>query len=385
MANPALEQLGQLMNLKGTQQGIQTQQFNMNQAQQKAQQDALVRDYLNRVSPQVSQAMTAPTRQGAMSNMQQLLADQPTPAGVDPEKFYGMINTAYGGAGTGTGSPFFKRIDLGDRVRLYTSPDEYQEFEKGASPSSGNYAGVPQVLGASKDNKWVRIWNPQLNRGGGGVTQVPMPEGGIRPVKDQPLPSTSQETLSQGLNAIQMLDAMEETVQDVTSDVPFWSALSGYGRKAGLKVGVSGDDEETFNTARDQFKLFAQSLIKGTPSNFDIKTVIDTLPDFTTKTSLAEKKIKQAQELFKGEVGKQIAFYTGTNKPVPPQLIQAARQLGVNLQEIEPSTNPWEEGEEEGGGGATALDYTDEQLDAALMETGGDVDAALNLLEGGSR
>jgi hypothetical protein len=177
----------------------------------------------------------------------------------------------------------------------------------------------------------------------GSLSRIPIGGSGhlVKP-QDEVLPQASQDTLTQGLRGIEVLNKMGDLTEDVLSDTPVWSRLSGWGQKAKLWAGAGTDAEEAYKTYTDSLMMLSQSFIKGTPSDFDVKTFAATIPGFGTDRTLAKKKIKQAKEMLSNEIKNQLSYYKGSNKPVPFHIIQAAEKLGVGFSGVEGDTNPWD-------------------------------------------
>ena len=141
----------------------------------------------------------------------------------------------------------------------------------------------------------------------------------------QPIPETAQQDFTNSFAALDMLDTMEKT-----NHVTGWNgALSWLESKAGFNK-----DAIDFEVAKNQFKLMAQSLIKGTPSNFDVETVIATLPSLFSTEAKNTARINQSRKLFKQLISDKIGYYKGTNKQIPPNIVNRAAELGIDVQNV---------------------------------------------------
>jgi hypothetical protein len=235
-----------------------------------------------------------------------------------------------------------------------STPEEWADAEKIAytdSPERGpwqdrmqNYSNISiggQFRLVGKDKETGDLIYEDA-RTGNTFARPSAGSGHVVKPQEEVLPQASQDTLTQGLRGIEVLNKMGDLTEDVLSDTPVWSRLSGWGQKAKLWAGAGTDAEEAYKTYTDSLMMLSQSFIKGTPSDFDVKTFAATIPGFGTDRTLAKKKIKQAKGMLSNEIKNQLSYYKGSNKPVPFHIIQAAEKLGVGFSDVKGDTNPWE-------------------------------------------
>lgn len=142
----------------------------------------------------------------------------------------------------------------------------------------------------------------------------------------QPPPPTVQETVSGALSALGQLDTMETYIGETGRVKGLWS-------KAGAWIGTN-EDAIKFESARNNMKLAAQSIVKGIPSNFDVQTVIDTLPALWLPQAANKQRIKVSREITKNVLYNAISFYKNTNQSFPPQIVEQAKSFGINVDNV---------------------------------------------------
>ena len=171
--------------------------------------------------------------------------------------------------------------------------------------------------------------------------------GGLPPIlpKTSPqLPAQQLEGISQGINALKQLTVMERNI-----------SASGIGtgllRKGTAALGVDPKAQQ-FEAAKKQMKLAAQAMIKGIPSNFDVQTVIDTLPDLSSAESNNKIRIELARDITKTILKNAIGYYLYNRVAIPPFMLQQAKALGVDMQNVRPwdgKTDPLQEAIDKSG------------------------------------
>lgn len=142
----------------------------------------------------------------------------------------------------------------------------------------------------------------------------------------QPPPPTVQETVSGALSALGQLDTMEQYVGETGRVKGLWS-------KAGAWIGTN-EDAIKFESARNNMKLAAQSIVKGIPSNFDVQTVIDTLPALWLPQIANKQRIKVSREITKNVLYNAISFYKNTKQAFPSQVVEQAKSFGINVDDV---------------------------------------------------
>lgn len=146
---------------------------------------------------------------------------------------------------------------------------------------------------------------------------APAGEGG------KPLPQDARDTLTGAFASLQALRTITENI-DKTGFVQ--GAKSEVGAFLGTDPGAVD-----FQTARDNLKVQAQSLIKGIPSNFDVQTFINTIPKLVGaqqgQKARANFSTKIAQQLIKDTIG----YYKYTGFRIPPEVIEQAKTFDIDL------------------------------------------------------
>jgi len=144
-----------------------------------------------------------------------------------------------------------------------------------------------------------------------------------------PIPENAQQDFTNSFAALKLLDVMEGKISTSGRfEGPFQEALAFFG--------INPNAVE-FNVARNQFKLMAQSLIKGTPSNFDVNTVIATLPALMSPETTNQSRINLARDLFTQLIKDKIGFYKGTNRTIPNEIIDQAKEYGIDVAGVTPT------------------------------------------------
>lgn len=144
----------------------------------------------------------------------------------------------------------------------------------------------------------------------------------------KPLPTVAQDNLSQAFDAFKALGQMQSGLSEtgiVEGRISQAQAALGFNKKA-----------IEFQTARANMKLAAQALIKGIPSNFDVQTVIDTLPEIGQPESVNKSRLKFSNDLLKSLVSRTIAYYKGTGYKIPQNIIEEAKKHGIAPESVKP-------------------------------------------------
>jgi len=144
----------------------------------------------------------------------------------------------------------------------------------------------------------------------------------------KPLPSETQDNLVQGINSLKALRTMR----------------AGFGESGRLKGLLSkgqvfiGENQKAidFQTAKDNFKLSAQAMIKGIPSNFDVQTVLNTIPDLGLSPEVNKSRADFVDDVFKDLLKRAVGFYKGKGYDIPSEIITTATRLGVDFKSIKP-------------------------------------------------
>lgn len=144
----------------------------------------------------------------------------------------------------------------------------------------------------------------------------------LRP--NQPLPEGRQEALLGAMNNLryvaQQKDAVTKGVKTGLAAGPFSWAKSYLGF----------ENEAQFRVAQEHANVAAQSLITGIPSNFDAERFERTQLGFSDHPTVLKEKAYWQEELSKQLIRTTVAYYKGSSVIIPPAIIDAARDLGVD-------------------------------------------------------
>jgi len=148
-------------------------------------------------------------------------------------------------------------------------------------------------------------------------------------VVSEPLPETAQDNFNQAFDALDSLGMMERNLGE--TGIVYGNVVGRVGAATGLNEGAI-----EFQTGRANMKLAAQALIKGIPSNFDVQTVINTLPEIGKPEPVNQSRINYSKELLNNLVKRTVAYYKGTGKVIPEEIIVEAEKRGIKIQSVEP-------------------------------------------------
>ena len=144
------------------------------------------------------------------------------------------------------------------------------------------------------------------------------------------LPQEFRENMRGGFNSLRFLKEMTPLVMQKGI-----GPIKGLQTMGKVKTGVKDTDAmRKFDVARKNYKLAAQALIKGIPSNFDVQTVIDTFPDYFDTPELAKEKINLLNDIVRAMIKDNIAYFKGTAHVIPDEMIAEAESWGIDVQAI---------------------------------------------------
>ena len=183
----------------------------------------------------------------------------------------------------------------------------------------------------------------------GDVTTVRASRSGARVVGEPPrkaLTDEAQENINLGLSSLEQLRLMESVVADVSFPV-----LGGVAARIAEIAGV-GPKYALFRSNKRNFVLGAQSIIKGIPSNYDVKDVLmPALPEEGVGEATNRARIKVLRSVTVNMLENVVAFHKGTGKDIPPAILSKMRKAGVDVDKIE------------------AFEGTDAEFDRRLQES----------------
>lgn len=144
----------------------------------------------------------------------------------------------------------------------------------------------------------------------------------------RPLPQNAQDNLTGALDAWRALNIMEQGLGEsgiIEGRLSELQAALGFNQKA-----------INFKAARNQFKLSAQALIKGVPSNFDVQTLIETLPSLPSATPTNKARIGNARASIRILVQNTLAYYKYTGYQMPPEVNQLIQMFDIDANSVPP-------------------------------------------------
>ena len=77
-------------------------------------------------------------------------------------------------------------------------------------------------------------------------------------------------------------------------------------------------------------------MIKGIPSNFDVQTVLNTIPDLGLPSEVNKSRADFVDDVFKDLLKRAVGFYKGKGYDIPSEIITTATRLGVDFKSIKP-------------------------------------------------
>lgn len=144
----------------------------------------------------------------------------------------------------------------------------------------------------------------------------------------KPLPKDAQETINAVPGMYRAMDTIEKHVSKS-------GRVKGIGSKVGAFFGTDKDAID-FNTARSNLRVQGQAIIKGIPSNYDIQSFMETVPNLLAPDVANESRIKFTREVLDDTLKGTISFYQGTGYKIPQFVADLAKKRGIDLNDIKP-------------------------------------------------
>jgi hypothetical protein len=220
----------------------------------------------------------------------------------------------------------WKRLENKKRAGGVLTPQEEVDYD------AASFAIGKTMVGADNSRSIV---TPNALRPSGqtetpGITTSSSGVIEVRPGMPKPLPQGAQEDISQGIVSFRLLDTIER-------GLPAISGIVG-GRVEQGKAAVGLADKTSVDAiqAINQYKLSAQSLIKGIPSNFDVGTLIDTLPQPGLPEATNRSRLEQSKGIARTLVANTLAYYKALNFHIPPNVLEQAKAYGVDPDSVTP-------------------------------------------------
>lgn len=173
----------------------------------------------------------------------------------------------------------------------------------------------------------------QLSSGGatqvGPASPIPSPSQAVPPQLQprteqrlRPLPRDVQDDLTSSLG-------MKRSLDQIAAGLHKSGRITGNIEKAKIWAGIASKEGMDFDTAQKNFRVAAQALIKGIPSNFDVQTFINTLPDLGLPEQTNTARYSFALETLKELVATKISYYKGLQYQIPDETMALAADLGI--------------------------------------------------------
>jgi hypothetical protein len=140
-----------------------------------------------------------------------------------------------------------------------------------------------------------------------------------------------QENLIAGLSMLSGLRTLEG-VQDQTG------IIEGPLRGLASRLGMAKDGFIDAVAVADKMRADIQSLIKGIPSNYDAAVFEKLIPDprKMESTELYNSRVRLLRDETTRMLELIVGFHKGTDRVIPDEVRAAARELGVDLDAVEP-------------------------------------------------
>ncbi len=217
------------------------------------------------------------------------------------------------------GNPALASIDEVTRQPVVINPPPGLQWAPPISPQITTY----DEQGRPVTNVATRTQVAATAQGFPGRPGVPVATG---PAK--PLPSAAQDDFNSFNSVYRSLDIMEKNI-----------GKSGIGTGIVSKgTAALGTDKGAvdFETARNNLRVQAQSLIKGIPSNFDVQTFIATMPSLTSAKESNKSRIDFMRQMTDDILKSAISYYKGTGFNIPTHYVALASKRGIDVTNIAP-------------------------------------------------
>lgn len=231
-------------------------------------------------------------------------------------------------AGRGQGGRYQGPILFDTQGRTYRATREGTiapvNVEGGATiaPPIYPFTSIDPVTGQPVQNV---ISRPEAaRRGSGGVSGL----GASAPLK--PLPKDASDALGAAPSIYRSLDMMEKTVKAGKT-----GRAQGVLSKAGAFFGTDQEAIE-HETARTNFQVQAQAIIKGIPSNFDVQTITKTFSDLLAPGSVNQSRINYSRQAMDDLLRANISYHMGQGYAIPEWTLELAKQRGINPDSLKP-------------------------------------------------
>lgn len=141
------------------------------------------------------------------------------------------------------------------------------------------------------------------------------------------LPSETQQEFQQVAISTDAMKMLEEGIGQ-TGPIIGWSRRE-FAKKFGGNQAILN-----FDTGYNNLRLGAQALIKGIPSNFDVQTVLDTLPAIDLDPQANQTRLAFTKNAFRNLMAIKIGYYKGLNYQIPESVLSLAGKMGIDANSI---------------------------------------------------
>lgn len=128
---------------------------------------------------------------------------------------------------------------------------------------------------------------------------------------------------------------LKTVIKTIGENIGASGVVQGFASEAAAFLGVPGDASE-FKAASDEAKVAIQALIKGVPSNFDVKSFVKIIPELTKAEGRNEILLRQMNESIDALIEGTVAFHRFSKTPIPDQIIDLIEASGIQLDQIQP-------------------------------------------------
>ena len=223
------------------------------------------------------------------------------------------------------------------------APGQITEQYRGPpAPTAGRTVEVPGELGVTRivegaipaPPSGVLTGRQQQQPAGGGRPQAaaqPATTGAANAAPGQQgkaLPAEAQQSITSSVASLAALDT-------ITKNIGKSGLFEGRVSQLGAWLGLDKKAID-FQTARDNLKVQAQAIIKGIPSNFDVETFIETLPDITKPQATNQSRAEFTRAVLKQLIADTISYYKYSGHRIPENIVTRAKQAGIDPDRIEP-------------------------------------------------
>ena len=203
-----------------------------------------------------------------------------------------------------------------------------------ASAAEARARGLEPMLDTRSQSTQVGTPDGPVMRQETFATKVPAAQavgGAIRPPSDLPLPTkppseSVMQSITGGFSSLQQLDNLKKTVSQS-------GLITGGLNQLGAYLGTN-EGAAIFDTNRNNLAMFLQSLIKGVPSNFDVRMLLKTIPGFYISENLNKVRLDMLETVIRQATEDTIAWHVGSGTRIPQKLREDAEFWKLRIPEL---------------------------------------------------